>query len=325
MLGRSLPIAFAFVLVAACSAESVGGSGTGDGGPGGGMDGSAADGSTADGGGGTADGSSASDGSTPADGGDCEPPDVLIVLDRTMSMHRRPDGSRPPDTAAGHMESKWYIAVTSIESFTGELDETIRFGLELFPRDPGGDACVTLSQRIDGTTATNPRCEEGEVVVAPDIGTADAIAGAIDPETTLLCRSTPVGAGLVTAADEMADIAVADRAQFVVLITDGQDTCDDALPLSTVQSLAASGVNTYVIGFDASAGGSGIDAGALNDLACAGRTAPDFPTPCADDGAGNYTALDRGGPALFLQAGDATALTESLEGIAGDVCCGCLI
>ncbi len=316
----------AILVLVGCSAESgePGGSGSGRDGGGAGADAAGLDG----GGGGGADGGggpAGDGGGSGADAGDCEPPDVLIVLDRTMSMHRRPDGSQPPDTAAGHMQSKWWLAVDAIETFTAELDETMRFGLELFPRDPGGDACVTLSERIGGTTATNPQCEAGEVVVTPAIGTSGAIAAAVDAETTLLCRSTPVGAGLVTAGEEMARIASAERAQFIVLITDGQDTCDDDLPLSTVQELARSGVSTYVIGFDAGEDGTGIDSRALNDLACAGRTAPDFPAPCTDDGAGNYTATDRGGPALFLHAGDAAALTDSLEEVAGDVCCGCLI
>lgn len=315
-----LSIAVALGLLVACDCGDGGLSGTARDGGGAGRDGAAADGA-----GGGPDGGGTDGGGGEVDSGACDPPDVLVVLDRTMSMHRRPDSTQPPNTPAGHMESKWYIAVTAIEAFTAELDTTMRFGLELFPRDPGGDVCVTLSERIDGTTATNPACEEGEILVPPDLATGDAIAAAIDPETTLLCRSTPIGAGLVTAAGELARLAVPDRAQFVALITDGQDTCDDALPLAQAQALARAGVHTYAIGFDASAGGDGIDAPTLNDLACAGRTAPDFPTPCTDDGAGNFTATDPTGPTLFLEAGDAAALTAALEEIAGDVCCGCLI
>src|SRR6185436_13017075 len=106
-------------------------------------------------------------------GGACEPPDLLIVLDRTMSMHKRPDGSIPPDTAAGHAESKWYLAVNAVEQVSAApADNGLRFGLELFPRDPGGGVCVTLSQKIQGLSATNPSCEQGEVVVVPALAQA---------------------------------------------------------------------------------------------------------------------------------------------------------
>lgn len=253
----------------------------------------------------------------------CEPPDMLIVLDRTMSMHKRPDGSQPANNAAGYAESKWGIAIAALEQATAALDLTIRFGLELFPRDPGGDVCVTISERLAGMTATNPDCQQGEVVVPPALDTADTIASTLDVESTLLCTSTPIGAGLVVARDALAATQDPVRAQFALLLTDGQDTCDAALPLATVQAMAAAGVNTYVIGFGAEGVTDGIDRGALNDLACAGQTAPGFPAPCTMSGAG-YVATDRTGPALYLAADDAASLTTALGAVAGEVCCNCV-
>jgi hypothetical protein len=252
----------------------------------------------------------------------CEAPDMLLLIDRTMSMHRRPDGTRPPNTPAGLASSKWSLAVNSIESVTATLEGSIRFGIALFPVDPGGDVCVTLEQRITGTTATNTACEEGEVLVSPDISTAAAINAAIDVETTRLCTSTPIGAGIATATAGLAAIKSPVRQQFVVLLTDGEDTCDEDLVLSNMHALADSGVNAYVIGFDSS--GGGIDNGLLNDLACAGRTATGFPTPCVADGMGHYTATDRGGPALYQIAEDAAQLTQTFQDFAGEVCCGCV-
>ncbi len=281
------------------------------------------------GGGGTIDGGGDGDGDGGGDGDsgpaadaadDCQAPDMLVLLDRTMSMHRRPDGTVP--THAQHAESKWYIAITAIEALTAQFDTSVRFGLALFPRDPGGDVCVTLSERIDGTTATNPTCEAGEVLVQPGLSTADEIATAIDPETTLLCNSTPIGAGLGTAQTALAAIQNPIRDQYVLFVGDGNDTCDAGLVLDNTQALAAAGVGTFVIAFDGS--GSGIDNGLLNDMACAGRTAPGFPAPCTDDGAGNYTATDRAGPALYLLAEDAAGLTAAFDDIAGQVCCGCI-
>jgi hypothetical protein len=255
----------------------------------------------------------------------CVPPDMLIVLDRTMSMHKRPDGTLPPDTAAGHAESKWYIAVEAVETLTASLDQTIRFGLELFPRDPGMNQCVTLAQRIQGISATNPQCEQGEVPVQPNIGTSIAIGAILDPETTLLCRSTPIGAGLITAKDTLAAIAMVNRPQFVVLITDGNETCDQPLPLQQAQALAKSGVKSYVIGFDASGDVTdGIDKTMLNDLACAGQTVSGFPAGCIDDGAGNYRWDAQSGMDVFLLAQNGTALNDLLKQLGGEVCCDCV-
>lgn len=239
-----------------------------------------------------------------------------------MSMHRKPDGDPPPNDAAGHQLSKWYIAITSLEAVTASLDQTIRFGLELFPRDPGGDVCVTLSERISGTTATNPTCEAGEVLVHPDIGTSGQIADELDPETTLLCTSTPIGAGLSTALAELSSLSDPIRDQYALLLTDGQDTCNESLSLVNAQALASAGIKLYVIGFDGS--GSGVDNGHLNDLACAGQTAPNFPAPCTDDGSGNYTATNRDGPALYFLAEDADQLASALDEVAGEICCNCI-
>lgn len=260
---------------------------------------------------------------SPFDASSCQPPDMLFVVDRTMSMHRRPDGTRTPASdPSTWVESKWYIALSTIETVTASLDQTIRFGLSLFPIDRGGDLCVTLEQRINDITATNVQCEGGELLVPPDLGTAGVIANAIDPYTTRLCRSTPIGAGLGTALTELAAIQDPIRDQYVTLLTDGQDTCDEALSLANAQALAAAGINVYVIGFDAS--GTGVDRGHLNDLACAGKTAPDFATNCMDAGGGNYVATNRDGPTLYFDAGDAGQLEATMTTIAGAVCCNCI-
>ncbi|MBW2454809.1 MAG: VWA domain-containing protein [Deltaproteobacteria bacterium] len=286
--------------------------------------------------GGSAAGGSGGDGgwqsssSSGTGGATCVPPDLLIVLDRTMSMHRQPDGTPAEGTPTGKQQSKWYIAIDAIETSTALFEGGMRFGLELFPLDPGPsngtEQCVTLDQRINGITATNTPCQEGEVVVPTALNSASAIDGAIDPETTLLCTSTPIGAGLTTAKDELAATKLADqedRDQFALLITDGQDTCDESLPLSEMQAMAAAGVKTFVVGFDATQG-TGVDAAQLNDLACAGLTAEGFPGSCMDDGMGNYT-WDPNGPAtVYIVAENGDDLSTALSAIAAEVCCDCI-
>jgi Mg-chelatase subunit ChlD len=116
--------------------------------------------------------------------------------------------------------------------------------------------------------------EGGEIAVSPAINRGANIAAAVDPLTTRLCRSTPIGTGLETAIAELAAIADPSREQFAVLLTDGQDTCDEALALANAHALAAADRRLYVIGFDRS-GGSGVDNGLLSDLACLAARRPD--------------------------------------------------
>jgi hypothetical protein len=181
---------------------------------------------------------------------------------------------------------------------------------------------VTLAQRVGGTEATNPDCQAGEIVTEPADATGPAIAGALDPDTTLLCNTTPIGAGLETAADELASVREPDRAQFVLFVGDGRDTCDAPAVIAAAQALARDGVRTNVVSFDGS--GEGIDGAMLNDMACAGQTASGFPAGCTSDADGDYTASDPAGPALYLQAENAAELDDVLENISTDLCCGCV-
>ncbi|HEY0136676.1 MAG TPA: vWA domain-containing protein, partial [Nannocystis sp.] len=194
-------------------------------------------------------------------------------------------------------------------------------GLELWPRDPGGEQCITLEQRIlDSKQATNPACEVGEILVPPALGSGAAITSAIDPLTTHICSTTPTASGLITASDWLIDHVVPGRKQYIVLVTDGADwsfSCPDPSPLLTTQQIAAAGIQTYVVGFF----GQEAQAGALaflNDMACAGQTAKDFANNCVQMGAG-YVAKDPMFPTpLYLQAGD-NELPATLEGVAAEI------
>jgi hypothetical protein len=267
------------------------------------------------------DAASSSDGN--AGSAACEAPDVLVLLDRTMSMSKRPDGSTPSNTLAGHSEAKWSIAIAAIEALTSKFDASIRFGLALFPRDPGGGKCITLQQRLSGKSASNSQCDVGELLVPPAPTTATTIAATLDPEATVLCTSTPIGKGLATAQNALAAIATPVRPQYVLFVGDGRDTCNGGLVLANAHALAAADVKLYVLAFDGSA--DGIDNALLNDLACAGRTATGFPSSCIDEGAGRFVAANRNGPALYFRAENGLTLATALGDIAGQVCCGCTL
>ncbi|NUP11092.1 MAG: VWA domain-containing protein [Polyangiaceae bacterium] len=326
-VARSSLVPLAFVLLsaqAACSDSGDGGAGPNGGGgsnsvTGGGTPGGA-------GGGGSSGFEGGHDQGT--GGGDvCEPPDMLIALDRTLTMHRLPNGGTPTD-APDYQSSKWSQAITAIEGLvTPELDGTIRFGLELWPKEEPG--CITLVERVEDTVqATNPFCEEGEVVLSPDLDTSDALHDILDPLTTKICVSTPTGSALLTASTHLEEVRVEGRDQYILLVTDGADwdaSCPTPDPLAVTQQLAAGGIKTFVLGFSATEDlmPNGVGAPFLNNMACAGMTAVDFDDNCMM-GTDGYVAVDPNGPTLYLQASDGAALSAALSDVAGSICCNCV-
>lgn len=299
------------------NSSSGGGSGSGSGGSGGGD--ASLDGTIGFG-----------DGST-GDGGSCTAPDMLIVLDHTDSMSAQPNGGRPPNTMAGHMLTKWYLATQAIKAVVAPpMDQKVAYGLEPFPLDPqvvtdagGTGKCETLTNLIGGTASTNTSCEAGEVLVSPATGTGMTISNILDPETMRLCVSTPIALALDTAKTELASIAKSGVAQYVLLVTDGGETCKGDV-VGVTQQLAAAGIKTYVIGFGSlDAGAAGVNTKLLDNVACAGETAPAFPGPCTKGDAGGYTATSTSGPPLFFLAEDGATLQAALQSITSSICCGC--
>ena len=271
-----------------------------------------------------ASGASGSSGKAGAGGtSGCTPPDVLITLDRTLTMHFTPDGKNPTDAPA-YASSKWAQAITAIEKVTAKTDQTMRFGLELWPKNPG-TGCVTLAERINDTKqATNPSCQEGEIAVPLGLGQGPAIATALDPLTTKICTSTPTGEALITASTYLTANAQAGRPQYVALVTDGADwdqSCPKPDPLAEVQKLATAGIKTFVVGFYAQASApGGVGIAFLNDMACSGQTATGFPASCKQV-AGGWVAADPKAAPLFLTAEDSAQLEAVLGASLGAVGC----
>jgi len=269
---------------------------------------------------------------TPLDGGACRAPQMMILLDRTGTMHRDLSGATPPDPTVGHATAKFTLAINALDGFlaTTGLDQTLRLGLAMFPRDPGGQTCITLSQRLSGSaTFMNPMCEVGEVPVSPDLGTASQIATLLDPEVTRLCNTTPTGSGLETVRASLASITIPDVDQYVVLVTDGADfydSCPTPDPIPLVRDLSAANIKTFIVGFGAqNTTPQGVNPPLLNEMACAGQTAKDFATNCMPRAGGGFTAVDAtNGPRLYFDAADGPSLSTALRDVAREVCCGCI-
>lgn len=208
-----------------------------------------------------------------------DPPDLLIVLDRSGSM------MLPPNMMPG--QSKWAIMKNALKQVLEAREANIRFGLLLFPSD---NACAVND--------------------APDVGVdlynADAIEQALN--STSPNGSTPAHFALQTALDYYESIPPNDAGQYVLFATDGIPNCGGNPPsdevetkqetLDAVEALAAAGYHTFVLGFG---GFLALDPDLLNQCAQAGQE----PRP--------------GGPPYFYHAEDAASLQAALDQIAGGI------
>jgi von Willebrand factor type A domain len=266
------------------------------------------------------------------EGGSCIAPDMLVVLDHTDSMSDEPNGTQPPNTAAGEALTKWWLATEAVKAVVAPpLDEKVAYGLELFPLDPetvdagGKGSCKTLSQLLGGSASNNTSCQPAEILVPPATGTGATITTILDPTTLRLCVSTPIALALGTAQTELQSVAKSGVGQYVLLVTDGAETCSGDVT-AAAQKLAAAGIKTFVVGFgSADAGAAGVSVPTLNDAACAGMTAIGFPAPCTKvDGGAGYVATKPSGPPVFYLAEDGASLQTALQKITSTVCCGCV-
>lgn len=198
------------------------------------------------------------------------PPNVLIVLDRSGSMN---------DSIPGG--TKWTVAKDAIANILSAQGDNVWFGLSLYP---GED--LSCDQGMD--------CGPGFAVVAPGATTATAINDALGDAST--CSfGTPTAENLAALVG-YAGLKDTSRANYVLLVTDGQSTCDD--PVAQVEALRAQDpeVKTFVVGF-----GDGVDPDELNAMATAGGTAI------------------AGGPPYYYVASDAASLADAFAAIAGTV------
>jgi len=175
---------------------------------------------------------------------------LFIVLDRSCSM--------TDDVGGG--ETKWTAAVAALTSLTTTYEKDVRFGMTLFP-DKVGDACT-----------------QGQIPVPVGPNGAKSIRQkltvALNPQEMLFPSgpcSTNIDTGVLQASTQEPAFADKSRPSSVVLVTDGIQSNDcggvgsNATTLMAVQSLAARGVGTFVVGF-----GSGVDDAFMDQLAQAG-------------------------------------------------------
>ncbi len=218
-------------------------------------------------------------------------PNVMIVFDKSGSMEEDLQGDcplfnhgtttcdRPPHAGGSDgnpafaAPDKWSLASDAMSQILTSHGPRVRFGLVTFSSD--GD-CGAGNVRVD----TGPTTEA-------------MIQSTIDGTSPR--GSTPIGdtlAGLI-GHPGLQDTT---RTNYVLLITDGQETCDGN-PRAAARNLfqQTPSVKTFVVGF-----GGGVDAGELNDIATEGGTA-------------------RAGATRYYQADNAAELQAALDSILGSV------
>ncbi len=142
--------------------------------------------------------------------------------------------------------SKWNIATGAINKVVQQHQSQIRFGLMLFPVS-----------------------EQNECQPAPvSVPIADMQASAVASELSMNSPGgkTPIGAVLV-AAGQVSELADTSRANYVMLVTDGTETCGGDGERAARNNLQDKGIKTFVVGF-----GGAVDRGNLTDIAVAGGT-----------------------------------------------------
>ena len=145
-------------------------------------------------------------------------------------------------------QSKYAAATNAVNTLVSQHEATIRFGLTMFP--------------VGDTLLNNCQPEQNSVAIGPMH--ASAIA-------TVLAARTPSGntplAAVLQSAEQVPELKDPTRANYVLMVTDGMETCMGR-PVAEVKRLFAANIKTYVVGF-----GSGVDATTLSSMASGGGTA----------------------------------------------------
>jgi hypothetical protein len=194
-----------------------------------------------------------------------DPPDLLVVLDRSGSMTDFP-AVFPPI-----FETKWNVMEDALKAITVMKDMSIKFGLMDFSSDGNCGASPTPNIPIA-------------------LGTHTAFTSYYATRTPT--GNTPSHLALGAALQYFQSIPVNTAGRYVLFATDGLPNCKGGDPnmtsypetVAAVQALHDAGIPTYVLGLDSFANTT-----VLNDAATAGGEAQSGATKYYD--ASNPTSL----------------------------------
>jgi hypothetical protein len=190
------------------------------------------------------------------------PPEILLVLDRSSSMERKPEGA-----PVGSVATLWTDALGAVDEVVKATQMAVHWGLKMFPTPTG---CMV----IDGVETPNaPNNYDMVIGKARTAGTNNTTTGTGGtPTDTAMTKATTFLKGLTSK-----------NPKYIVLATDGEPTCaagasaglGQAGPaaVNAITAAAAAGFKTYVVGI--AIGGS---LATLNEMAVAGGVPRNDPT-----------------------------------------------
>jgi hypothetical protein len=214
---------------------------------------------------------------TEADGGNCgvksssvtpQPPDLLLVLDKTGSLTRAMDSASECAAGSTTCQQRWATLVSGLNAVLTSSSADVNWGLELFNSD---GSC--------GVAAP-------EVPIAP--GSAAAVQAYI--ATVTPGGSTPTRLAIDTAVTYLKTLTDT-NAKYILLATDGEPNClntgggrggGGGAGASDVQGTVTSIGLAYTAGFPTFVIGVGIETGNLDNFATAGGTTNYYPATSPD-------------------------------------------
>jgi Mg-chelatase subunit ChlD len=206
-------------------------------------------------------------------------PDMMIVLDRSLSMQ---------------LYNRWDPSKNAVSTITTEFERLVSFGLVMFPGSGAADPNALVGSILDGLLGGMPMggvgCAGGEKVDVPlKTMNAQAINAAINAAMPI--GLTPTGTGLGVALQALGDrkpgLDAVVKPGYVLLVTDGEPSCDPTVSPDTMQTdaaimavkaLKAANIPTYVIGYQIDAMFQPI----MNQMAMEGGTMMYHPAESAD-------------------------------------------
>jgi hypothetical protein len=210
-----------------------------------------------------------------ADGGNCgittaplnkQPPDVLLVLDKTGSLLDAMDSSKQCAAGSTTCQQRWATLVSGLNAVLTSSSTNVNWGLETF--------------NSDGSCGVAPP----EVPIAPGAAGATAVQTYIAGITPN--GSTPTTLAITTAVTYLQTLTDPNP-KYILLATDGEPNCKGGgggggggatdLPATTTEIGLA-----YQAGFKVYVLGVGPDTGNLDALANAGGTTNYYPALTPD-------------------------------------------